>query len=247
MNYPCGIIRDLLPLYIDDVCNEESKQAVQNHLSGCEKCRSYYEAMKSTEGFVEKKRNNSEESKIASSLKNVKNRINRKIRNIALYAAAAVLTVIVGFNLLFNIPIKNISLADVSVTAHVYPLSEIIDNSTNDVANSDMVTVFSDESDCSEEIMVNIPEIGTIVLTEDTIEKCQYATVISFRSEYFLRTIEIAREAEDNTIYISAFRTTLLNNKAQDYQQRMNSLELQEINRIVFVESDGTETVLWSR
>jgi len=247
MNYPCGIIRDLLPLYIDDVCNEESKQAVQNHLSGCEKCRSYYEAMKSTEGFVEKKRNNSEESKIASSLKNVKNRINRKIRNIALCAAAAVLTVIVGFNLLFNIPIKNISLADVSVTAHVYPLSEIIDNSTNDVANSDMVTVFSDESDCSEEIMVNIPEIGTIVLTEDTIEKCQYATVISFRSEYFLRTIEMAREAEDNTIYISAFRTTLLNNKAQDYQQRMNSLELQEINRIVFVESDGTETVLWSR
>jgi len=95
--------------------------------------------------------------------------------------------------------------------------------------------------------MVNIPEIGTIVLTEDTIEKCQYATVISFRSEYFLRTIEMAREAEDNTIYISAFRTTLLNNKAQDYQQRMNSLELQEINRIVFVESDGTETVLWSR
>ena len=247
MNYPCGIIRDLLPLYIDDVCNEESKQAVQNHLSGCEKCRSYYEAMKSTDGFAEKKRNNSEESKIASSLKNVKNRINRKIRNIALCAAAAVLTVIVGFNLLFNIPIKNISLADVSVTAHVYPLSEIIDNSTNDVANSDMVTVFSDESDCSEEIMVNIPEIGAIVLTEDTIEKCQYATVISFSSEYFLRTIETAREAEDNTIYISAFRTTLLNNKAQDYQQRMNSLELREINQIVFVESDGTEAVLWSR
>lgn len=27
MTYPCGIIRDLLPLYIDDVCNEESKQA----------------------------------------------------------------------------------------------------------------------------------------------------------------------------------------------------------------------------
>ena len=124
MNYPCGIIRDLLPLYIDDVCNEESKQAVQNHLSGCEKCRSCYEAMKSTEGFAEKKRNNSEESKIASSLKNVKNRINRKIRNITLCAVAAVLTVIVGFNLLFNVPIKNISLDDVSVSAHVYTLAE---------------------------------------------------------------------------------------------------------------------------
>ena len=247
MNYPCGIIRDLLPLYIDDVCNEESKQAVQNHLSECEKCRSCYEAMKSTDGFAEKSRNNLKESNIASSLQNVKNRINRKIRNIVLCAAAVVLIVIVAFNLLFNIPIKNISLDDISVTAHVYPLSEIIDNSTSDATNSDVVTVFSDENDRSEGIMVNIPEIGTIVLTEDTIEKCQYATVISFSSEYFLRTVEIARDAEDNTIYISAFRTTLLNNKAQDYQQRMNSLELREINRIVFVENDGTETVLWSR
>ena len=54
MTYPCGIIRDLLPLYIDDVCNEESKQAVENHLSECEKCRNYYNSMKSTEGFVAK-------------------------------------------------------------------------------------------------------------------------------------------------------------------------------------------------
>lgn len=28
MTYPYGIIRDLLPLYIDEVCNEDSKQAV---------------------------------------------------------------------------------------------------------------------------------------------------------------------------------------------------------------------------
>ena len=48
-------------------------------------------------------------------------------------------------------------------------------------------------------------------------------------------------------MYISAFKTTLLNNKAQDYQQQMHSLDLQEINRIVFVNSDGTETVLWGR
>ena len=247
MNYPCGIIRDLLPLYIDDVCNEESKQAVQNHLSECEKCRSCYEAMKSTDGFAEKSRNNLKESNIASSLQNVKNRINRKIRNIVLCAAAVVLIVIVAFNLLFNIPIKNISLDDISVTAHVYPLSEIIDNSTSDATNSDVVTVFSDENDRSEGIMVNIPEIGTIVLTEDTIEKCQYATVISFCSEYFIKAVEIGSGTEDNTMYISAFKTTLLNNKAEDYQQQMHSLDLQEINRIVFVNSDGTETVLWGK
>lgn len=233
MNYPCGIIRDLLPLYIDDVCNEDSKQAVQNHLSECEKCRSYYEAMNSTEGFVEKKRDTSEESKI-NSLKNVKDRINKKIRNIILCAVTAVLVVIVGFYFMCNVAIKNISLEDISVSAHVYPLAELIDNSVNDAPNS-------------EGVRVNIPEIGVTMLTEDTIEKCRYVTVMSVSSEYFVRTIEMGREGEDNTIYISAFKTTLLNNKAQDYQHHMYSLQLQEINRIIFVESDGTETVLWSK
>ena len=247
MNYPCGIIRDLLPLFIDDVCNEESKQAVQNHLAGCEKCRSCCEAMKSTDSFTEKRKSNSEDNIIENSLKNVKRRINRKIRNVMLCAAAAVLIVMVGFSLLFNIPIKNISPTNISVTAHVYPLSEIIDNSTYDSTNSDMVTIFSDENDRSERIKANIPEIGTVVLTEDTIKKCQYASVISFSSEYFIKTVEIGSGEEDNTIYISAFKTTLLGNRAQDYQQQMISLELREINQIVFVDSDGTETVLWSK
>lgn len=245
MTYPCGIIRDLLPLYIDDVCNEESKQAVHNHLSECEKCRSCYEAMKSTEGFENKRSDNSEDSKMASSLKNVKNTINKKIRNIVLYAVAAVLAVIVGFNLLFNVAVKNVSFEDITVSANVYSLAELIENPADKVPHSESVTIFSDENDNSEKFQVIIPELGTITLTEETIEKCQYATVISVGSEYFLRTIE--SEVKDNTIYITAFKTTLLNNKALDYQKQIYSLELQEINRIVYVESDGTETVLWSR
>lgn len=245
MTYPCGIIRDLLPLYIDDVCNEESKQAVHNHLSECEKCRSCYEAMKSTEGFENKRSDNSEDSKMASSLKNVKNTINKKIRNIVLYAVAAVLAVIVGFNLLFNVAVKNVSFEDITVSANVYSLAELIENPADKVPHSESVTIFSDENDNSEKFQVKIPELGTITLTEDTIEKCQYATVIYVGSEYFLRTIE--SEVKDNTIYITAFKTTLLNNKALDYQKQIYSLELQEINRIVYVESDGTETVLWSR
>lgn len=245
MTYPCGIIRDLLPLYIDDVCNEESKQAVHNHLSECEKCRSCYEAMKSTEGFENKRSDNSEDSKMASSLKNVKNTINKKIRNIVLYAVAAVLAVIVGFNLLFNVAVKNVSFEDITVSANVYSLAELIENPADEGPHSESVTIFSDENDNSEKFQVIIPELGTITLTEETIEKCQYATVISVGSEYFLRTIE--SEVKDNTIYITAFKTTLLNNKALDYQKQIYSLELQEINRIVYVESDGTETVLWSR
>ena len=245
MTYPCGIIRDLLPLYIDDVCNEESKEAVHNHLSECEKCRNCYEAMKSTEDFEDKRNNYSMDSKMAISLKNIKNRINKKIRNIVLCAVAAVLAVVVGFNLLFNVAIKNVSLEDITVSANVYSLAELIENPAGEAPHSESVTIFSDENDNSEKFHVKIPELGTITLTEETIEKCQYATVISVGSEYFLRTIE--SDVTDNTIYITAFKTTLLNNKALDYQKQIYSLELQEINRIVFVNRNGAETVLWSR
>lgn len=35
----CEIIEDLLPLYLDDACNEETRKAVEEHLASCEKCR----------------------------------------------------------------------------------------------------------------------------------------------------------------------------------------------------------------
>ena len=41
----CNIIRDLIPLYIDDCCSEKSKEAVKAHLESCEKCRDLLNAM----------------------------------------------------------------------------------------------------------------------------------------------------------------------------------------------------------
>ena len=245
MTYPCGIIRDLLPLYIDDVCNEESKQAVENHLSECEKCRNYYNSMKSTEGFVAKENDNSEDMKMANNLKNVKSKINKKIRNIVLGAVAAMVFVVVGVTLLFNVALKEVSPDDVIVSANVYSFEELIENPASNVPNSESVTIYSDDSDNSQKIEVRIPEIGEITVTEDTIEKNKYVTVFSVSSEYFIRTIK--HEIKGDTIYISAFKTTLLNNKAESYQKTMTSLQFSEINRIVFVEDDGKETVLWSK
>lgn len=245
MTYPCGIIRDLLPLYIDDVCNEESKQAVENHLSECEKCRNYYNSMKSTEGFVAKENDNSEDMKMANNLKNVKSKINKKIRNIVLGAVAAMVFVVVGVTLLFNVALKEVSPDDVIVSANVYSFEELIENSASNVPNSESVTIYSDVSDNSQKIEVRIPEIGEITVTEDTIEKNKYVTVFSVSSEYFIRTIK--HEIKGDTIYISAFKTTLLNNKAESYQKTMTSLQFSEINRIVYVEDDGKETVLWSK
>lgn len=39
MKLSCEIVQDLLPLYCDGVCSEESRQAVEAHLEGCDACR----------------------------------------------------------------------------------------------------------------------------------------------------------------------------------------------------------------
>ena len=39
MKISCEIVQDLLPLYCDRVCSQDSRQAVEAHLEDCEKCR----------------------------------------------------------------------------------------------------------------------------------------------------------------------------------------------------------------
>ena len=118
-------------------------------------------------------------------------------------------------------------------------------NHAQSVPDSESVIIFSSDDDNSQKVNIKIPELGNVTLTEDTIEKCKYATVVSISSEYFLRTIR--QETKGDTIYIYAFKTTLFNNKAENYQKMMNSLEFNEINKIIFVDDNEKETVMWSK
>ena len=52
----CEIIRDLIPLYLDDVCSEESKKLVEDHLSECKECRKYERITDGTGGEKTKTR-----------------------------------------------------------------------------------------------------------------------------------------------------------------------------------------------
>ena len=45
MKLPCEMVQDLLPLYHDGVCSTVSKENIEEHLSGCEKCRTLCRAL----------------------------------------------------------------------------------------------------------------------------------------------------------------------------------------------------------
>ena len=42
----CNVIYDLLPVYLDGLCSEESKQIIEEHVKECEMCRKNLEDMK---------------------------------------------------------------------------------------------------------------------------------------------------------------------------------------------------------
>ena len=45
MNVPCSVIQDLLPLYHDGICSEESRQLVDAHLGECAECKDVLHTM----------------------------------------------------------------------------------------------------------------------------------------------------------------------------------------------------------
>ena len=46
MSKNCDIIKDLLPLYADDVCSEESRKAVEEHINSCPDCKAELEKLR---------------------------------------------------------------------------------------------------------------------------------------------------------------------------------------------------------
>ncbi len=42
----CNVIQDLLPLYLDECCSEESRKMVEEHMKSCGSCCRLYESMK---------------------------------------------------------------------------------------------------------------------------------------------------------------------------------------------------------
>ena len=117
MKIHCNIAKDLMPLYIDDVLSEESKAAVEEHLTGCEDCRVYYRRMHGSdlhesEAEAEEVLGRLDE---AERLKRLKRKmLLKRIITIAATAAVVILIIIAGDILIFHNP-KYISYEDTGI------------------------------------------------------------------------------------------------------------------------------------
>lgn len=47
-NISCDVIQDIIPLYHDNVCSEQSREYVEDHIKTCENCRKFLESLDET-------------------------------------------------------------------------------------------------------------------------------------------------------------------------------------------------------
>lgn len=101
-NLPCDLIRDLLPLYLDGVCSEESKAAVEAHLEGCEACKAEYQRLLDAEQLTPTPDLTSEkaEEKQIKALRRVKRNLNKKRLAAVLLTTVAVVGIVTGLLML---------------------------------------------------------------------------------------------------------------------------------------------------
>ena len=96
----CEVIRDILPLYVDDACSKESCDLIEEHIKSCEKCNDELESMK---GEV-KISLNGEAAGRADALKSIKKKFLKKnvlVASVSVVIVAAILAG-VGYGVFFH-------------------------------------------------------------------------------------------------------------------------------------------------
>lgn len=78
MKYPCNLIQDLLPLYHDGVCSEESVEIIEKHLSECTVCKEYLAILREADKMIVNPQNTEQEMKRVASFQAVKKKLFRK-------------------------------------------------------------------------------------------------------------------------------------------------------------------------
>lgn len=170
----CKVIQDLLPLYIDNVCSEESRRIVSEHLESCNACKKRYEDMRNPV------KQDLPEPELDS--KQAFKAINRKwrIKKISIVCASILLTAIImitGYIVVQNVS----SVYDYFFPATSVTLRNISDDEWQQLTFTDTDVLVFDSIFYKKEvtldaysdtaISIRISDInGTLVLDEKTIQ-----------------------------------------------------------------------------
>lgn len=97
----CNVIKDILPLYLDDVVSGDTREMVEEHLESCDACRKEADILKSSIALPADRSTKLLDARI---LKNLKKRLFKRKAVIAIPSAAAAAAVIFGVYCILTLP-----------------------------------------------------------------------------------------------------------------------------------------------
>jgi len=101
MKISCETIKDLLPLYHDDVCSNESRTTIEEHLLECDTCKEYLNSMDSD--IIETNAEKAAEQAKSGILKEIKKKLLRKNVIISAISAICAIAIALGvYSLIFH-------------------------------------------------------------------------------------------------------------------------------------------------
>lgn len=110
MKIPCEVVKDLLPLYHDNVCSDESRTIIEEHLLECDTCKKYLDDMDGD--FIQTNDEKAAEQAKSDILKGIKRQLFRKNVMVSVISVICAIAVLLGgFSFIFHyqmpIPYEN--------------------------------------------------------------------------------------------------------------------------------------------
>lgn len=222
----CEIVGDLMPLYVDDVCSEKSKQLIERHLEECETCKQLLETMKLEVNIPTNKEQSLEDVKI---IKKVKKRI--WIERIVI----AVLVLIVTGSFLFGALLR---------LAGTY-------KNMNDVVNMESVSIEEDKNGNLWLLRAGNASMASYIMPEVYTKDGQPVRVSSKKIYNKLKdneSYEIRIVFEESPI--NYYVQKLLGIETAGIEEKsmfLSKKKVKKYGKIVMEQKDGTKKVLWEK
>lgn len=94
MKISCEIIKDLLPLYHDGVCSNDSRTLVAEHLAHCDSCKAELQVMNDELSLTDTKKNLNEAETVKRLSKKWKQGMNRSLLKGIVFTIAVIALII---------------------------------------------------------------------------------------------------------------------------------------------------------
>ncbi len=155
----CDVIKDLMPLYVDDVLSNDSKKLVEEHIAECDKCRELYKKIKEDITCLSDKTNHDKEviQKIRSSI--------RRNKTKAVCIAVFSVTVIAAIVLLGTIDAMKQELVIGNFTEDTVVSAEVLEFHKKEIELKELI--MSQDEDNITDVSVNLSGTAKKIMSAD--------------------------------------------------------------------------------